>query len=562
MQNAECRMQNAKLIGAFLVLHFAFCILHSPEAYAGSQVTAKTAALSTAHPLATKVGLSVLQRGGNAIDASVAVAFALAVVHPQAGNLGGGGFLVYYDAATRGVWTLDFREVAPLAATRDMFAKNNKAARTGALAVAVPGTVAGLEEMHRKFGSMAWKDLVGPSIVLAKEPLRVDEELARDLETARRERGVDVPVFFENGKPRTRVAQADLVSTLQRVSVGGAHEFYEGDLAKMFVEGLRNAGGNIGFRDLREYKALWRAPIKLSYGAYDLYTVPPPSGGGLVIGEVLNMLADDDLAALGFQSIKALHLLAEAERRAYMDRNKYLGDPVSARIPYRELLSKKRADAWRKSINLERVIATVGLTEPDALIAEGEHTTHFTIADARGNIAAVTTSLGENFGSGVMLPGLGFFLNNAMDDFTTAPDAANRDGLVQGAVNSVEPAKRIATSMSPTIILRDNRPFLALGTRGGPSIPTTILQVFLNVAVYGKSLAAAVAAPRWHQQDVPEELFFEKPLVPKSTLSALNAMGHAIGERDAIGDVHAILFDKGRMIAVADPRRGGAAGGF
>ena len=544
------------------LLTSALCFLPSAFIHAGSQVTASKAALSTAHPLATKVGLSILQRGGNAIDASVAVALALAVVHPQAGNLGGGGFLVYYDAATRGVWTLDFREVAPLAATRDMFAKNARAARTGALAVAVPGTVAGLEEMHRKFGSMAWKELVAPSIALAKEPLRLDVELARDLETARKDRGVDVPVFFDNGKPRATITQADLVSTLQRLAVGGAHEFYEGDLAKMLVEGLRNAGGNVGFRDLREYKALWRAPIKLRYGAYDLYTVPPPSGGGLVIGQVLNMLADDDLRALGFQTTQSLHLLAEAERRAYMDRNKYLGDPVSARIPYRELLSRKRAEAWRKSINPERVIATVGLTEPDQLMAEGEHTTHFTIADTRGNIAAVTTSLGENFGSGVMLPGLGFFLNNAMDDFTTVPDAANRDGLVQGAVNSVEPQKRIATSMSPTIILRDNRPFLALGTRGGPAIPTTILQVFLNVAVYGKSLAAAVAAPRWHQQDVPEELFYERDQVPKTTTRALIAMGHAVGERDPIGDVHAILFEKGRMIAVADPRRGGAAGGF
>ena len=507
----------------------ALSLLITAAAFAGSTVTASKAALSTAHPLATKAGLAILQRGGNAIDASVAVAFALAVVHPQAGNLGGGGFLVYYDASTKGIWTLDFRETAPGATRREMFAKPV----AGALAAGVPGTVAGLDAMHRKFGAKTWKEVLAPAIAIAQEQRAADPELEAD----RKLRGVELP------------KNAELAATLQRLSDAGARDFYDGELSARLVEAVRAAGGILGHRDLREYEPVWRAPIKLRYGAYEIVTVAPPSGGGIVIGEVLNIIANDNLAASGFQTFKSLHLLVEAQRRAAIDRVHYVGDPTGARIPYRELLSRERAEAWRKSIPALNVVATVAITEPRDLTVEGEHTTHFTIADAQGNIACLTTSLGDLFGSGFAVPSLGFFLNDAMNDFTTN-------------VNAVAPGKRPATSMSPTIILRDGKPFLALGTRGGAAIPTTILQVFLNVVVYGKSLAEAVAAPRYHHQGVPEEMSYERELAPKSLIDALNAIGHAVAAKDAIGDVHAILFEKGRMTAVADPRRGGAAGGF
>ncbi|HUP59207.1 MAG TPA: gamma-glutamyltransferase [Thermoanaerobaculia bacterium] len=556
---AEGRRQKAEVRTSrivFCLLTSAFCLL--PSSARASHVTAKSAALSTAHPLSTKVGLAVLQRGGNAVDASVAVAFALAVVHPQAGNLGGGGFLIYYDASTQAVWTLDFREVAPLAATRDMFASNAKLARTGARAIGVPSTVAGLAAVHEKFGSQPWKQLLGPAIALAREGFVADAELASDVAEAKRERGIDTLTV----KTGERFAQPELASTLQRIAERGARDFYEGDTAKRLVEGVRAGGGILGFRDLREYEPLWRAPLKLRLGAYDIYTLAPPSGGGIVIGETLNILASDDLAAAGFQTPKSIHLLVEAQRRAYIDRNKYLGDPFSARIPLRDLLSRRRAAEWRKSIDLVRATATSMLTEPATLTAEGEHTTHFTIADAHGNIAAITTSLGDNFGSGFLAPGLGFFLNNAMDDFTLDAATANRDALKQGVMNAIEPGKRPATSMSPTIILRDAKPYLALGTRGGPSIPNTIVQVFLNVVVYGKSLPDAVAAPRFHHQGVPEDLSFERERTPAKTLEMLNAMGHGMTSRESIGDVHALLFEKGKIIAVADPRRGGAAGGY
>jgi gamma-glutamyltranspeptidase/glutathione hydrolase len=299
---------------------------------------------------------------------------------------------------------------------------------------------------------------------------------------------------------------------------------------------------------MKAYEAIWRAPIRLGYGAYDIYTVAPPSGGGIVIGETLNILRGDDLKAAGFQTTSAIHLMLEAYRRAFIDRNRFVGDPAGSRLPYRELLSQQRAEQWRKTIDVKRATATHTLEQP-AVSVEGEHTTHFTIADAQGNVASVTTSLGENFGSGFMPPGLGFFLNDALSDFTSG-------------ANALDPGKRPASSMSPVIVLRDEKPFLALGTRGGAAIPTTILQVFLNLVVHGQSLPAAVAAPRYHQQGTPEDVFYERGRAPQTAVDALNAMGHGVSPRDAIGDVHAILFENGRLVAVADPRRGGAAGGY
>lgn len=519
----------------------AAVVLVATTARAGGSVTAKKAALSTAHPLATKAGLAVLQRGGTAADAAVAVAFALSVVHPQAGGIGGGGFLVYYDAQTRGVWTLDFREVSPRSVTRAAFSKP----RAGALSASVPGTVAGLEALHKRFGKRAWKELVEPAAALAREGIPVDAELIGDIAAAK-ERKLNVLPEATLGKP---LPASELAATLQKIAQNGARAFYDGDLSKKLVESVQEAGGTIGYRDLREYEPVWRAPIMLRYGPYELYTVSPPASGGVVMGETLNILANDDLAAAGFQTTKALHLFSEAARRAEIDAHRYVADPLTARIPYRELLSHARAALWRQTIVADRAIATVAIAEPSELAPEGEHTTHFTIADEKGNVVALTMTLGDLFGSGFYVAPLGFFLNNAMDDFTTGP-------------NIVDPNKRAASPLAPTIVLRDNRPFLALGTRGGGSIATTVLQVFLNIVVHRQSLSAAIAAPRYHQQDTPDELLYERTRAPQTMIDALNAMGHGVAPRDAIGDVHAILFENGRLTAVADPRRGGAAGGY
>ncbi|HEY0159072.1 MAG TPA: gamma-glutamyltransferase [Thermoanaerobaculia bacterium] len=531
--NEERRTQNAELrsVSKFFILRSALCVLVSLNAFA--QVRAKHAALSTASPLATRAGLATLQRGGTAADAAVTVAFTLAVIHPQGGNLGGGGFLVYYDASTKGIWTLDFRELSPRATTRKLTLDGVKTAAT-------PGTVAGLNALHEKFGARPWKELLAPAIALAKDGPRQDAELARDIETAKRERKLEIPATLP---------PPELAWTLQRLADEGARDFYEGAVAEKLAETVRAAGGILGHRDLREYAPVWRAPIKLRYGPYEIYTVAPPSGGGIVIGEVLNMLAKDDLAQLGFQTTRAVHLLAEAQRRAQVDRQRYTGDPLGARIPLGELLSQKRAELWRASINIARATATSSLTEPASLNAEGEHTTHFTIADAQGNVVSLTTGLGEQFGNGFLVAPLGFFLNDAMTAFTTG-------------ANALDPLKRPASPMTPVIVLRDGKPFLALGTRGGSAIPTTILQVFLNVVVYGKSLTDAVAAARYHHGAVPESIAYERERSSRPVVEALNEMGHGMEGRVAIGDVHAILFENGRLTAVSDPRRGGAAGGY
>jgi len=544
------------------------------SALAGSQVVATKAALSTVSQQATQIGLGVMQRGGNAADAAVAVALALAVVHPQAGNIGGGGFIVYYDARTKGVWTLDFRETAPGAAKRDMYLQADgtagKQSQVGPLAAGVPGTLAGLDAIHDRFGTRPWKELVLPAIHLARDGFRTDAELTSDLQDSKKERNIDqfastAALFYPNGKelqPNTLLVQPELAATLERIGDLGAADFYDGETADRLVRTMRAAGGLLSYRDLKDYKPVWRAPIKLTYGEYDLYTVAPPGAGGLVIGEALNILNGYDLASAGFQSVPAVHLLAEAERRAYIDRNKYLGDPATIRIPYRELLSEERARQWRASINLLHSTPTLSLAEPGSVLQEGNHTTHFSIVDPEGNIASMTYTLNDNFGGGFVAPGLGFFLNNEMDDFATAPGKPNLYGLVQGTANAIEPGKRMASSMSPTIVMKNGKPFLVLGTRGGATIPTSVLQVFLNIAVWKKSLQEAVAAPRYHQQGLPEEIYYERGRAPQPLLNALNAMGHGMREREPIGDIHAVMIENGKLIAVADPRHNGAAGGF
>ena len=505
---------------------------------AAAQVVARKAALSTAHPFATRAGLAQLQRGGTAADAAVTAAFVLAVAHPQAGNLGGGGFVVYYDRATRGVWTLDFREASPRALTTEMLekAKGSDAAR--ALSAGVPSTVAGLDALHRKFGTKPWKELLAPAIALAAEGARGDAEVTADAAEARSSRELTIPA---------ELPTPALHATLTRLAEAGARDFYRGALAELIVRDVRNAGGVIGFRDLREYEPQWRAPLKMTYGAYEIYTPPPPSSGGLVIGGALNILSAYDLSNL--DATLSLHRLLEAQRRASLDALRYVGDPAGARLNLRELLSLERVEAWRKTIDATRASPTSALADPAEISAGGVSTTHLTIVDEQGNIASVTTSLGNPFGSGLLLPSVGFFLNEAALDFT-------------GSVNALAPLKRPASTMTPLIVLREGRPFLAAGTRGGAAGPTTLLQLFLRLVVGGSNLAAAVGAPRYHHGAIPDIVLYERQRADQKAIEALNAMGHPVAVRPFIGDVHAVLFMNDRLTAIADPRRGGSAGGY
>ncbi|MGH9456323.1 MAG: gamma-glutamyltransferase [Thermoanaerobaculia bacterium] len=539
-----------------------------------TEIVVENAALSTVSPPATKVGLAVLDAGGNAIDAAVAVSFALAVTHPQAGNIGGGGFLVYYDAATGEVWTLDYREVAPAAATRGMYLDAEgkplpEASSVGPLASGVPGAVAGLGAMHERFGSRPWRELVEPAVMLAREGFAWRWIDVAHLAEAQERRRIDrfpatAALLFPAGEPLDEgdvLRQPELARTLERIAERGPREFYEGTTANLIVEAMRRDGGIISARDLREYRPTWRAPIRIDYDDYSIYTMAPPSAAGLLLGEMLQILNPYDLRSFGFQSPRYVHLLAEVERRAYLDRNRYIGDPAATRIPYDALFSEERAALWRASIDLDRATPTTALVESPRSTPGGE-TTHFSIVDAEGNVASVTTTINTFFGSGYLVPEAGFFLNNEMDDFTAAPGTPNAFGLIQGEANAIEPGKKMASSMSPAIVLKDDAPFLVIGSPGGGTIPTTVLQVFLNVTEFGMSIGEAVAAPRFHHQAWPDRISWEAGRVGIDLVDTLNRMGHATREEPSIGDVHAILIHDGKIHAAADERRGGLAGGF
>ncbi len=522
---------------------------------AGSQIVAEHAAVVTDSAYATRIGLSVLRSGGNAIDAAVAAAFALAVAQPQSGNLGGGGFLTYYDAIDKGVWVLDFRESAPAAVPA-----GKPSLLRGAGAAAVPATVAGLGMMHRRFGTRPWRELVAPALRLATEGVRVDVELAAAVAEAKRERGAGAfagtaALFYPGGTPLaagSTLIQPELAATLARLAEKGASDFYAGDVARKLVEEVRKAGGALTLRDLRTYAPVWRAPIRLSFKNHEIYATPPPSAGGLMIGSTLKILSGFDLPTNAFQNASTIHLIAEASRRAAIDRDRYLGDPVAVRTPLRDLLSDDRAAQWRSSIDVAHATPTGTLTEPGTSTPASRHTTHITIVDAKGNVAALTTTLGNEMGSGFLVPRCGFLLNDALRDFSDTG----------GVPNSMGGGRRMTTSIAPTIVFSDEKPIAALGTSGGEAIPEIVSQILLRLIIGKESLAAAVTAPRFDQQAATEELGYERGLVTPKTLESLRAMGHASSERGSIGNVNAILWEGGKLVAVADPRHGGAAGGY
>jgi gamma-glutamyltranspeptidase/glutathione hydrolase len=476
-------------------------LLLATTALAGSQVTATHAALATSSPAATQIGLRILKNGGNAIDAAVAVSLALGVLEPKATGIGGGGFLTYYEAESGGVWTLDFREAAPSAAKR----LPGNVAFSGAMSAAIPGFVAGLDAMHARFGSRPWRELLVPAQRLAKD---------------------------------------DLAKTLQRIGEQGSHDFYDGDLANKLVEAVRAAGGTFSLRDLRDYKPVWRAPVRIVFRGADIYTVAPPAAGGLMLGSILKIITGLDMG-----KANSIHLLAEAERRAAIDRDKFLADPSAGRVPMHDLLSDERAALWRASIDPIRVTPTAALTDPGAIATPSGHTTHISIVDAHGNVVSLTTSLGDETGNGFTVPGTGVLLNTAMNDFSSAP-------------NSVAGGNRPASPLSPVIVLRGGKPFLAIGTPGGSTIVTTIAQILLDILAFNRPLAEAIAAPRFSQQAIPEEVSYEQGRAPQATIDALLALGHGVRAREPFGDVQAVSIDGGKLLAISDPRHGGAAGGY
>ncbi|HVS16082.1 MAG TPA: gamma-glutamyltransferase [Thermoanaerobaculia bacterium] len=519
------------------------------------------------HPLASQVGARVLEQGGNAIDAAVAVGFALAAVLPEAGNIGGGGFLVY-RSATGDARSLDYREKAPGAAHRDMYLDANgeptDRSVDGHLAVGVPGAVAGLAAMHRELGSLPWADLVAPAIELAAgHP--VDEVRSRHLASAA-ERLARFPAsaaqFLPGGAAPAvgyTLAQPDLAATLRRIRDRGEDELYRGESARLLVAEMERGGGIVTLEDLDGYRPVWRQPVVATYRGVTVVSMPPPSSGGVTLALMLNMLEGWERLP-SFGSSELVHLEAEVMRRAFIDRNRYLGDPDFVELPLERFLSKDYAAALRAQIDPRRASRTPAFAE---LAAEGENTTHYSVVDAAGNAASVTTTLNSSFGSAVTVAGAGFLLNNEMDDFAAAPGRPNQFGLVEGESNAIAPGKRMLSSMTPTVVVdADGDLRMVVGSPGGPTIITSVYHTISNVIDHGMSLPAAVESPRVHHQAWPDTLFWEPGGLAPPTVAELEAMGHELTERSGTsGDVAAIAAAEEGWLGVADPRRGGGAAG-
>ncbi len=543
-------------------------------------VLARDGMVATTDRVASEVGVEILRRGGNAVDATVAVHFALAVVNPEAGNIGGGGFLVARMADGTAV-ALDFRETAPLRATRDMFldADGNLTDRsvTGHLAAGVPGSVAGMWAAHQRLGSLPWSELLQPAINLA-EGIVVHERLARSLQSFEaRLRGFSAATTLlpDDRAPRVgdRLVQRDLADTLRRIALEGRDGFYHGLTADLVDAEMRRGGGIISREDLARYEARWRDPIGFTYRDHRVIAMPPSSSGGATLGALLRILEGYDLRALGHHSPEHVHLWTEATRRAYADRNAYLADPDFVQQPLPRMISEEYAAQRRATIDASRATPSdrvepglgpagvpAGTTTPG-----NEHTTHYSIVDRQGNAVAVTTTLNSLYGNRVVVAGAGFLLNNEMDDFAAKPGTPNQFGLVQGEANAIAPGKRMLSAMTPTLVLDpQGRVRLVTGTPGGSTIITSVAQIISNIVDFDMDLPAAVAAPRLHHQHLPDELRFEHGGLAPATVEQLRALGHRVEERPGFqGDVQSILIrPDGVLVGVSDPRRGGAAVGL
>jgi gamma-glutamyltranspeptidase/glutathione hydrolase len=533
--------------------------------------------VSAATPEAALAGARVLEAGGGAVDAAIATAFALAATYPQAGNLAGGGFAVVRTKDGE-FFALDFRETAPAATWRNTYldaagAPRGRASRDGGLAVATPGTVRGLESLHRKLGRLSWARLVAPAVRLAREGFRVHEGLTAQLALSRKVLSRDpeaARLFFSGGEPiapGSLLVQPDLARTLERIAKGGADAFHTGEVARRIARFVRATGGVLTEADLARYAPSWRFPFVLDYGRFRLVTMPPPSAGGFLLASILGQLETVRGDISSRDAAESLHLIAEAERRAYADRNRFLGDPDCVAIPLARLLAPARLAALGFSIDPARATRSSAIAG-GAWPGERDQTTHLSTATADGEAVALTYTLNDTFGNGAIVPGTGVLLNNEMDDFSTVPGTANMFGLVQGEANAVRAGGRPLSSMTPAIVLEDGRPRFVLGSPGGGTIPTTVLQVFLNAGPRGEPLAEAVDARRFHHQHLPDRIELEAGAFPEDVKAALREKGHVVEDRRSdsthgmLGQVHAIAFEKdGTLTGVADPRGYGAAAG-
>ncbi|MBK1876949.1 gamma-glutamyltransferase [Pelagicoccus mobilis] len=535
--------------------------------------------LSTSHPesglngmvssrekLASEAALQVLKDGGNAIDAAVTLGFAMAVTTPQAGNLGGGGFMLIHSADTDTTVAIDYREKAPKAAHRDLFLDekgevDKELSRYSHLAAGVPGTVAGLAKALEEFGTITLQKALEPAIDLAENGFPINEDLYQSLKTGKARLEKHSPqtlsVFYDGAgqpfHPGHLIKLPELAATLKLISDQGIDAFYRGDIADKIVADMEKNGGIITKEDLANYEPVVREPVRGEYQGYEIVSMPPPSSGGIHIIQILNILEPFDLKSMGHNSAASIHHMAEAMKYAYADRSKHLGDSDFHPVPTEWLISKKYASEIREKMNTETATPSVEIL-PGEPIHEGLDTTNYTVIDKDGNAVANTYTVNFSFGSKIMPPGTGFFLNNEMDDFSSKPGVPNAYGLVGGEFNAIESEKRMLSSMSPTLVLKDGKPFLLSGSRGGSQIITATLQVLLNVLEHDMNLSEAVAAPRIHHQWLPDTLFIERGL-SKDTIKLLEQKGYEVKEGRAMGTTNSVSYQDEVFFGAGDPRR-------
>ncbi len=557
-----------KRISMFLVLFVFASVPLFAETLRGEQ-----GMVASRSDLASEVGSKILADGGNAIDAAVATAFALAVVYPSAGNLGGGGFMLI-ALANGDVYAQDSREKAPAAAHRDMFLDSagnvDRALTLNSLqASGVPGTVDGLLDALERFGTMTREQVMAPAIELAEEGFALNEDLASQFQEnleGFRPYPASLAVFSKDGAPYQAGEiwkQPDLAKTLKLISEQGRDGFYKGETAELLVAEMQRNNGLITLDDLASYESVWREPVHGTYRGYDVWSMPAPSSGGVLLMQMLNMLEPYDVGALGYGTPETVHLMIEAQRRAYADRAEFLGDPDFVNVPAAMLTSKEYARTRFADFDPGRATDsnTIGAGSwPE----ESTQTTHFSVADKDGNAVALTTTLNRNYGNRIVVPGAGFLLNNEMDDFSSKPNTPNSYGLIGRDANEIQPGKRMLSSMAPTIITRDGKPVLLTGSPGGSTIINTVLQVVINVLDHKMDAEAAVASPRIHHQWMPDNVRYETGAMSEETASALRAMGHKglVGGGFGIGDANTIRIDGEVLEGVSDPRNVGGVAGF
>ena len=554
-----------KKISFIIVSFFAIIQLNAQESY-------KNGVVVTAHPEASKVGVEILKKGGNAIDASIAVQFALAVVYPNAGNIGGGGFLVYREAKGK-TDALDYREKAPLKASEDMYWDKNGNAITdlslyGQFAAGVPGTVDGMVKAHEKYGKLNWKELVQPAINLAQKGFKITKQQASELTNKHNDfvkynSKTNALTSKSSWKEGDLLIQKDLANTLKLIQQKGRAGFYEGKTADLIVKEMKRGNGIISHEDLKEYQSVWRTPVSGNYKGLKVISMPPPSSGGIALVSLFQSIEDYPINKWGFQADSTIQVMVEAERRVYADRAEHLGDPDFIKVPQKQLLDKSYNVNRMKDFSFDKATPSSAIKAGKIFGKESMETTHYVIVDKDGNAASVTTTLNNSYGSLVVVEGAGFLLNDEMDDFSVKPGTPNLYGLVGGKANAIEPSKRMLSSMTPSILEKDGKLFMVVGTPGGSTIITSVFQAILNVVDFGMTMQEAVAAPRFHHQWLPDQIDYEPNAISENVRESLKQKGYTLKERKPYGRVEGILVNSDKTYqAGADPRGDDKAVGY